>query len=359
MAATQLESALSAFVHDGDVVKLPLRTFATVFVLASLVAGCSRADADEEAIETDKLLFDATWSPDGSRVAFAGGSFGQHIGLFVMSIDGTKLARLTPNFMDAGGPRWSPDGRRLVFVTGTDDLGLTSDRDLYVVRADGTGLTRLTRNDVDDTMAEWSPDGRQIAFSCHRDGSYDLCTIRPDGTGLRRLTKGRAMDRSPTWSPDGAWVGFTREDHDVRVCVIRSDGTDLRCPARVSASDYLSWSPAGDLLAAESNGVAVVDARSGAARRLVRGGELFSDPSWSRDGRRLVFQIGEDVYSKKRIVLADVRRHRLRELGLGWGEMSWSPDGRRLVLSSVNELYLIDVETGQRTVLETPLPEAS
>ncbi len=328
-----------------------------------LTAGCN-GSTDNDAAETgsgNKLVFDAAWSPDGTRIAFTGRAAGEEtLALFVMSPDGTGLKRLTPESLETGAPRWSPDGRRLLFVNGTDDLGENPRRDLYLIRADGSGLKRLTKNGVDDTMAQWSPDGTHIVFACVRDGGYDVCTIRPDGTGARRITRRRSNERSPTWSPDGRRIGFTRDSADGggKVCEISSSGAGLRCLARVSGTDYLTWSPRGHVLAAESDGVVLVDAGSGETRRVAHGGMLFSEPYWSPDGRYLVFQLGEDVYSEKRIWLADVQTGQLRGLGFGWGDMSWSPDGHRILLDDIDDLYLIDVKTGGRSVLETPLSGA-
>jgi TolB protein len=107
----------------------------------------------------------------------------------------------------------------------------------------------------------------------------------------------------------------------------------------------------GELLAFGSSGALLVDAVTRCTRRLTHGADLYSRPSWSRDGRQLAFHVGKDVYSAKPIRLADTSSGRLRGLGGGWGDMAWSPGSRRIVHASVGgELDLIDAKTGKRTL---------
>jgi Tol biopolymer transport system component len=69
------------------------------------------------------------WSPDGSRVAFV--SFVDHNGrfcsgescapngeIYVVNADGTGLTRLTSSKADDEHPTWSPDGSRIAFASG-------------------------------------------------------------------------------------------------------------------------------------------------------------------------------------------------------------------------------------------------
>jgi hypothetical protein len=89
----------------------------------------------------------ATWSPDGTRIAFArfGGSAG---GINVMDADGGHVTRLTTSTSQDGSDRdihWSPDGRSIVFSRGPE-FG-----DLYIVSSSG-GTPRLL---VKNAVADW------------------------------------------------------------------------------------------------------------------------------------------------------------------------------------------------------------
>jgi dipeptidyl aminopeptidase/acylaminoacyl peptidase len=74
-------------------------------------------------------------------------------------------------------PSWSPHGTKLAFAR-HDRRGRVN---VYIVRRDGRGLRRVTRRG--GLSPSWSPDGRRIAYVWNG----DLFTIRTDGKGIRRL----------------------------------------------------------------------------------------------------------------------------------------------------------------------------
>jgi dipeptidyl aminopeptidase/acylaminoacyl peptidase len=126
--------------------------------------------------------------------------------------------------------------------------------------------------------------GGLIAFESNRDAQFHIYAIAPNGE-LRRLTNGPDQDGSPAWSPDGRRLVFVRTGGTGNgvaqraFYVMNSDGSDLR---RLSASyavdDAPVWSPDGGKIAFTRHlgeGVVdlyVMDARSGARRRLALGG---------------------------------------------------------------------------------------
>jgi dipeptidyl aminopeptidase/acylaminoacyl peptidase len=94
----------------------------------------------------------AAWSPNGRWIAFVDGFEGV---VRVALKDGSKLRRLSPSGVDAGGPTWSPDGKWVAFeALRLADRPFTTD--LYVARADGTDLRRITRT---PKISEESPCG--------------------------------------------------------------------------------------------------------------------------------------------------------------------------------------------------------
>jgi TolB protein len=100
----------------------------------------------------------------------------------IADVDGSHRHHLT----DRPGPEfdatWSPDGTRVAY---RDSRRGTNDNDeIYVVNADGSGRRNLTRNSSNDWGPDWSPDGRLIAFS----SNVQLIVMRPDGTRARPVT---------------------------------------------------------------------------------------------------------------------------------------------------------------------------
>jgi TolB protein len=138
----------------------------------------------------------AVWSPDGTRIAFAGHKwlyggakpgaccYAAHSEIYVMNADGSGRRKLTHNARQNAEPAWSPDGRKIAFRSTR-----SGNRDIYVMNADGSGKRNLTRNAAWDSRPSWSPDGRKIAFVSNRDGRrLEAHVMNADGSGQRRLT---------------------------------------------------------------------------------------------------------------------------------------------------------------------------
>lgn len=134
-------------------------------------------------------------------------------------------------------------------------------------------------NDTDDVC--WSPDGTKIAF----DNNQNIWVAKGDGTEQKRLVGGR----NPQWSPDGERILFVRgSERNEVLCTVNADGTN-QVQITETSDGYLahhSWSPDGKTIAFEGkNGVLVVSAGGGGARRLAWGRQ----PCWSPDGQRIAF----------------------------------------------------------------------
>lgn len=171
--------------------------------------------------DTDNVVFEVTWSPDGEHLTFAAGpTYGGDHNIWILDID-TGVAQ---KFFDppspelADDPDWSPDGERLALTLSRlemicDDLDPEiADcfpmyfADIHVLNRDGSGLRRLTTSGGE--APSWSPDGGRIAYST---SNGNVHVVNVDGTGHTVLGSGVA----PAWSPDGTKIGFGLPDADV------------------------------------------------------------------------------------------------------------------------------------------------
>ena len=180
------------------------------------------------------------WSPDGTKLAFrsmltgVGGDYGR---IFIINRDGSGLRQLTPevgpsDYKFDDGATWSPDGTRLAF---------TRSGELMLINADGTGL--IDTGVMGDSPA-WSPDGTHIAYGSVSGGGDGLWVM--DGSFTpRRLTTPVEADQQPRWSPDGLQLVFQRvENHIFHLYRINADGSGLIKLSTVPQHDYwASWSP--------------------------------------------------------------------------------------------------------------------
>ncbi|HEU5490454.1 MAG TPA: hypothetical protein VFU84_06640 [Gaiellaceae bacterium] len=137
------------------------------------------------------------WSPDGRLLLFQRGECVRRscgTALSVVRADGSKLRRLVflPNHpigdLDA---TWSPDGMRIAFQR---PKSTRFGREIVVVRVDGSGLRVVTKGVYDATSPAWSPDGRTIAYGSEK----SIYLVNADGSRKRRFVD---LGGRPAWRP--------------------------------------------------------------------------------------------------------------------------------------------------------------
>lgn len=211
----------------------------------------------------------ASWSPDGTRIAFSRWEGGMPQ-LYVMDADGGNVLRIPTSLDEAADPKWSPDGERIAFATASG---------IRVIRVDGTDEHAFPGLPVDTGHMAWSPDGRSVAFDRVVDGQYRLFVLDVATGEIRSL--GSANGFAPAWCPDGSLIAFCSARG---LGVVRPDGAELRWLSghRPDLNEFPSWSPDGTRIAYESDqlgyeSVCALDVVSGEISRLADRGEY---PVW-------------------------------------------------------------------------------
>jgi len=146
--------------------------------------------ASENKSQCTFACHSATWSPDGSRLAYADGD---QLRVYTMrSDDGTDQTKISHD--DPSGrshfPIYMPDGR-VVYVTEHINPG-QSWTDIWATTPGTTQAPQPVLQDVQvQGPFEFSPDGQRLTFSSPRNGNFDIYVATLDDAGkdaLKRLS---------------------------------------------------------------------------------------------------------------------------------------------------------------------------
>ena len=150
------------------------------------------------------------------------------------------LRRITWDTGLTTDPALSPDGKLLAYASDRSGEG---NLDIWVQRlargeARGEPL-RLTRDPADDSEPTFSPDGNSIAFSSARNGG-GIYLIPAGGGQERLLTK---QGHSPRFSPDGRWIAYWVGEKSFILPL--SGGTARQLQPDFAVVTFPTWSPDG------------------------------------------------------------------------------------------------------------------
>ena len=194
---------------------------------------------------------------------------------------------------------------------------------IYTVRPDGTD-TRLTNSDnaTSDSLPRWSPDGKLIAFVSNQSDDYEIWTMSEDGSGRRKLTGRQGIDVRPHWSPDGSQIALAGRcvaasgESTIEIFVLNADGSGLK-----QLTDTTLWPQASGPHTEEN------------ARTWGNG-----EPTWSRDGSKILFSTNRDGDGSKPFFYT-MKADGSQQNKLNWpfdtegAEPDWSPVTNQIVFA--------------------------
>lgn len=201
----------------------------------------------------------ATWSPDGSRIAFVAsdhldkdaterppmrngdvaderiiyqmhyradgqGFIDKVPHLWTIRLEDSATRQMTEGDAGVSEPAWSPDGAKIAFVSNrsTDRKRFWNRSAVHVLNVDNSEITTITEEDARFGSPRWSPTGERIAFVGHLDAANNalndrIWTAAHDGADVRSHTDtwdvsvestgmsdlANASQGGPIWLDDG------------------------------------------------------------------------------------------------------------------------------------------------------------
>ena len=250
-------------------------------------------------------------------------------------------------------------------------------------RVEGQKKPRRSRRQTELNVGPaLSPDGRYLAFLSARElFSIDLYLAdAKTGNIIRKLVSSdrdphfeslRFIESAGAWAPDNrrlAFVTFSKGDNFLSIVDIETrDTKHIRVPGLESISN-LAWSPDGATiaLAGQTTGVSdlfLFDVASGQVRRLTNDKWADLQPSWSPDGKSLVFisdRGAESVleqlrFTEMRLATIDVSTRQVRLLDAFRGALhinpQWAPDGASIYFianpEGIPDVYRLGMPGGE------------
>jgi len=184
-------------------------------------------------------------------------------------------------------PNWMPGQHKLAAA-----LSFSGDQEIYLLTIKGEIIKRITRSWGIDVSPEFSPDGKQIVFVSKRSGTPQIYRQDLETGSVQRLTFKGNNNTSPAWSPDGkniAYVGI--EDNRIDIFILNIDsGMPVQLTMDAGDNEDPSWSPDGSMLTFTSTregGVSrtfVMNASGTDQRRLIKLKGKQTQPAWSMSG---------------------------------------------------------------------------
>lgn len=362
---------------SGDVASTP------PLWIFSLPGGALRR-ADQGAADA------ATWSPDGSEMAFVQGT-----AVYRSRSNGSNAQEVARVPGVGSWLRWSPDGSRLRLTLFDKTTGQTSIWEVLLSEKGARPLHADWSQRGSECCGDWTPDGKYFVFQSTREGRTEIWALAAGKQNPVQLTNGQMNSLAPFVSANGRklymigeqlrgelsrydskvgqfvpflsgisaeFVDFSRDRQWVTYVTFpdqilwrsRIDGSErLQLTSNSARAVLPRWSPDGkqiaffDVAPGKPGKIFLISSDGGPPEPLLNESRNEMDPNWSPDGTSISFSYFPvfDRTSPKElgIFIVSVNSRNVQRVpgSDGFWVPRWSPDGRYIVARSTDPLGLM------------------
>ncbi|MFD2042852.1 S9 family peptidase [Ornithinibacillus salinisoli] len=288
----------------------------------------------------------------------------------VTAEDFTKLAVYSE-------PQFSPDGSKYAFVSTTVNDKEEYESQLFLQDLTTNMPKQWTFGCEKNSHPRFSPDGQKVVFQSNRSGVSQLWLLHTDGGEAKQITTFKNGAVNPNWSKDGKYIVFTASlDSDDDVKSQKEQSKEERQKEReekkkqplvVTSLRYKS--DAQGFHDDKKSQIVLYDVEHETFTQLTTADAHHGYQDVSPDGATILFagnlnedadyELISDLYT---VNIATKEITKLTNSSGTFHSASYSPSGDKIAYlgheqthagATLNELYVFDVKTGERTCLST------
>jgi Tol biopolymer transport system component/DNA-binding winged helix-turn-helix (wHTH) protein len=345
------------------------------------------------------LAHDATWMLDGKSILYASGNQ-----LALVSLETGKSTPFATTPGRAFWLRWSPNGKLLRFTLMNSENHTSSLWEISAGQHTARPVLRASGSSPNECCGVWTASGKFFVFQAATDGRTDLWMLKGDATSDPvRVTNGPLYYEAPAAGRKANQIFFVAHDYHSRLekydpqqkefaplqgflshadhvsfsrdlqSVVWLDPMDRLWRAKVDGTDRIqltpesmrvflaTWSPDGRQLALMARypgqpwQIFLVNADGGSPERLMREDRNVADPSFSPDGKSIIFGGVPDLMGQgstpRSIKILELSSGRISELPHSEGLFSprWSPDGHYIAALTLDQQKVMLYDVAART----------
>ena len=250
------------------------------------------------------------FSYDGELYTMAPGGQPKKVAVRISADGRNAIERILPINGGMTEAKLSPNGKEFVFAFRGE---------IFVSSIDGKFVKRVTNTPWQERTVSFSPDGRTLVFAAEKENNWNVYT-----TSLTRASEPyffastvlkdeavvatAAEEFQPAFSPDGKKIAYLENRQTLKVFDIASKQTQTVLPGDLNYSysdgdQYYSWSPDSKWLLVQFGprermfspevGIVAADGNS-QVRNLTQSGYDDAAPKWAVDGKMMIWGTTRD-----------------------------------------------------------------